>query len=192
VTDTPNQGEAVQKKRGWKPEYNENVAARRKERYKTDPEYRNAIKRAARNRYNEQAGGAILDTAQAIRDNVSRIASFGEVREVFVGRASVGEYLCLTEMEMAEAVCRNYQSFQRMVKEGRWPAPVFSARSSKTRMGVYMVSEAKALGEVYADHYAQSAHYYASHVETRTKMFNAVRAVRLQTAIGRRAMEQAV
>lgn len=176
----------------WKPEYNESLSRRRKERYKADPAYREQVKNAARVRYNRKTGGSLSDTSKAIKQNLATLSGFGKAREVFVGRANVGVFPCLTEQELAEVLCRNYQSFQRMVKDGRWPAPVFSSRSGKTRMGVYTLPEAKALASIYDKHYEQSAHYYASHTQTRDALFDAVKAVRAQTELGRWAMETMV
>lgn len=191
MTEATNEGEQATRSR-WKPEYNQTLAQRRKERYASDPAYREQVKRAARERYDRQTAGVLSDTVTKISENISTIEKFASEREVFVGRAAVGTFPCLTEQELAELMCRNYQSFQRMVKDGRWPPPIYSARSGKTRMGVYTIPEARALATVYFGHYQNSAHYYATHTETRDALFEAVKGVREQTELGRWAMEQMV
>lgn len=178
-----------QRKRVWTEKANRQYSKKRKERYQNDPEYRKAVQERARQRYlKENPEVAMLP--EKIRKNLADITSFGETRRVFVELADVGEEFCLTEAEIAAVIERHPQSFQRMVSDGRWPRPVFSIRVNRTKTGVYLLDQARAMVEVYVSHLERSSHYYAKHIETREAMFEASRKELEKTELGQWAMNQ--
>jgi hypothetical protein len=179
-------------KRRWNSErYNEPLRERRRERYHTDAEYRQAQKDAARKRYEKDSGGKLSRAWEQLHVNIQNIRSFGQIRRVYVGMVDVAEELCLTEAEMANVMGKHYQSFQRMIGNGRWPVPIYSSRNYKTRVGVYLLEEAEAMMHVYANHFKDCAHYYLTHTKTREALYRAATNVRSSTELGRRALSVA-
>lgn len=178
------------KKRVWTEEGKRLYAERRRERYRKDKDYRESVQDKSRQVYRDKVDMQPEELHKAIMDNVARIDEFGEVRDVYVGLANVGEEFCMTEPDMANMLNLNEQSFQRMVADGRFPRPVFSTRNFRTRTGVYRRSEALAMAPLYADHVKVSAHYYLKHRKTITAIRKAYLDDLNRTELGRWALKQ--
>lgn len=180
-----------EKVRVWSPEFKEEYAAERRDKYHNDPEYRAAIRNNSREAYVAK-NPHVAEKPRKVRENMGKIDEIGQVREVFVGFASVGDEMCLTEQEMAKLIGVHPQSFNRMVGKGRWPKPVFACRNNRTKTGVYLRNEALAMAEVYANHLVQSTHYFAKHTETKKALEQAALSTRQSTDLGRWALENAL
>ena len=179
-----------EKVRVWTDEFKEDYASERRDKYHNDPEYREAIRKNSRAAYVAKKPD-VAKRPLEVRANMARIDEIGNVREVFVGFASVGDELCLTEQEMATLIGVHAQSFNRMVGAGRWPKPVFACRNNRTKTGVYLRNEALAMTEVYANHLVNSTHYFDKHVETKKALEEAALTARRSTDLGRWALENA-
>lgn len=155
---------------------------RRRIRYAQDQEYREQVRQQSRQTYEKLEGKDLSSVAAEVAERLAGLDKLASVRPVFVEKTPVGEHACLTEAEMAVVVGRNPQIFQRMVADGRWPKPLYSARNYRSKVGVFLLEEARVLIEVFLEHLKTSLHYYQSHTDTR----NALQAAldRLREEIG--------
>lgn len=143
---------------------------RRRIKYAQDREYRESARAASRKTYETTEGRDLSGDVQHVEKNLAQLTQLATVRPVFVEKTAIGERACLTEPELADAIGRHHQVFQRMISDGRFPKSVFSTRSHKSKAGVFLLEEARALMTVYLDHVRTSLHYYHSHTETKERL----------------------
>jgi hypothetical protein len=164
------------KQRYWGPERN----AQRRERYMTDPAYRENVIQQVRENYRRQREEQGLPVRnEDCRENLGLIPEIAETREIVLPDGRAETRLTLTVDELADVLSRNTQVVYRWMNGGMFPRPAFTAVLHKGRkQGVYLAEEAAALVNVLGEHQETSQYYRNYHTDTRDKMFGAVEHIR--------------
>jgi hypothetical protein len=165
------------KKRWWGDARN----ARRRARYKSNKDYREQAIAQVRESYRQGRLRDGLSVRQDdCRENIPLLTKIGQDRPARVDGEVLSRHLTFTIDELAVALGRNTQVVYRWVSSGLMPGPVFEARNSRDRwQHVYVEGEVRALLEVIGAHQATSQYYRARHSETRDRVMQSMRAVRL-------------
>jgi hypothetical protein len=151
---------------------------RRAARLRSDPEYREAHRKQAREHFRARHG-VDPSTFRDCRSNLEELETFGEVREV------EGEpHVTFTVPELAKVLGDyNPQIMRRWIAKGQLPEPALEIAALNTakkrvQVEVYLEDEVRAMVEVLGEHQAETAYYRASHTQTITRLHEAVQTVR--------------
>jgi hypothetical protein len=149
---------------------------RRRERYHSDPEYREAVR--ARNRVTFSKKPT---DEKDMRKNIPLIRQFSQKRYV---KYPTGEGIqpCLTFEELASAMNRNVALLYRWRKEGKFPSGVmtFIEPEGYQLTQAFSPEEAEVILRVIGQHFFESSYYLGSHTKTRDKLFAGIEKVRKQ------------
>lgn len=156
---------------------------RRRQRYRTDSDYRKQVRQQTRATYRHlrQAQG------KQVRDddcsaNLAVLESIGDYRDV---RTKNGEdrvnHLTFTVEELAKVFNRNQQVLYRWFSAGMFPRPTAVAETPHNRnQPVFLAEEVEAAAREFAEHQKDSQYYRERHTKTRDNIFNAVNAARAE------------
>lgn len=171
-----------EKKARWADNHNK----KRKERYNSDPQYKQARLEKAREDYRNEKG-VVLDSCL---DRIREIRSYGSSREVRVNDGPVQVRFCLTTQELGEIIGGHKASVMyRWQGKGLLPKPIAKGRvfySTTGRGGdywlndqpVYLEEEVAAIMQPLGEHQRNFRYYRTSDTETVAAIFDAVEAVR--------------
>ena len=174
------------KQKTWYAEYSRKRNAQRRAAYRASPEYREKVLNENRAQYRKRNGGDSKDC----RDNLSRLDEIGTVRFLQSGNRRGKKVLTFTNEEMAQAIGYSLVALYRMQGDGRMPKPVTQPMyqegpsNSSGAQGkfvtdcVYTEAEAIAVINELGAHQENVMHYRVSHVETRKRIFAAVKQAR--------------
>lgn len=135
----------------WKqPEVLKAHADKRRKLYATDPAYREAEQRRARERYSARKsktprGKAVLPADMPETITLRTLAALMDVKLVYLSR---------------------------LVAKRLWPEPRLKDTDGAL---VYTAGQARRLAAIYADHTKELAYYRADHEDTRAKLFAAMK-----------------
>lgn len=154
--------------------------ARRQERYHTDEAYRLVARQHVRNAYrNRRAEEGETVKNDDCRESISKLAEIATERPVYASGTAT-PMLTLTIDEMSVALIRQQSVLYRWINTGLFPTPMIPAfnKAARRMQMVYSVEEAVALLTVMGEHQTRAQYYREAHVETREKLFKAIRQVR--------------
>lgn len=155
-------------KTAWKEAHNK----KRRERYNSDADYRAGVNKAKRSSYRRNAGAELRSTSQ----NLANIQQFGKSREVVVSGRKRSMHT-FTVREMAALLDCNHIVLYRYLREEKFPKPdVLRAAYAPGDVGanVYGLEQARKLGAIMAEHFAEKTYLNASDTETIDRLFAAV------------------
>lgn len=145
--------------------------ARRRKRYATDPDYREAQVEKTREQYRK---GRKLMARTSCLDNLSTILHFGEKRTVTVDE-EVRLRITFTTEELANALNRNVEVIYRWFRKGMFPDPVIKLVEVDNQHGyVYTLPQMQKLVEVMGSHQQRTPYYRQDHTDTRAALFEAM------------------
>lgn len=148
---------------------------RRRQKYAEDKAFREREKARARV-VNREPSPPSPDNP--IR-NISRLSSFGAVREVVTPSGDVRKIVCLTTQELAKVLFRTAHILYRWRQQGKWPKPVLVTKvESGTGTDVYSLPEVREMVRVIGDHLTKTPYFHNTHVETAKALHEAAEAVR--------------
>lgn len=155
----------------WYQQRNE----RRKEKYHTDPEYRETANKLARDGYRENHG---KQRPFDPRDNLPALASFGTERTL-----DHGEMIKLTfsKAEVAAVFNRPVKQIQQWAADGRIPASVQRAKvvgKERNWIDIYHEDEVRAMVEALGPFLADLIYFRCDHVDAIKAVHEAVAGVR--------------
>lgn len=162
--------------RYWGEERN----ASRRDRYQSDPAYRDQIIQQVRESYRKQREEQGLTVRnEDCRENLGLLPEIARLREVFLPDGRTDKRLTLTADEVADAMGRNTQVLYRWMNGEMFPRPLFQVIGHRGRkQGIYLIEEVEALINVFGQHQEGSQYYRNYHTETRDRLFGAVAKVR--------------
>lgn len=155
------------KKKWWGEERN----ARRRERYRSDPAYRQKAIQQSRKKFEDRD---VNEDAQHLTQVRDKIASYGQVREVSLPDGTVRQMLVLTSDELATVLGRTPNMLFRWRSSGKVPYGILQTRVGKTNAQAYSVPEVAAMVDVLKDHFTERYYYHDSHTETIQRLFTQV------------------
>lgn len=164
--------------RTFTPEYAKQHNAKRREKYHSDPEYRQrALKRA------RVMDSPNLEYRNEMLERARIVSTFGKVRKITVEpKGNKRTMLVLTIDEIAEAFGRKKFVIKRWRDEDKFPDSnlVTIHEDSGDEVPVYLAEEIVAALIVMADHFSETPYYHPAHVETKSRLFAAMEKVRKQ------------
>lgn len=160
------------KDRWWGEQRN----ARRRQRYKDDPEYRERVTRGIHKNLVKKRG--IPSTFTHLGKVKDKIAKYGQVRKVTLPDGSKTDMLVLTTEEVANLFDRDLNAIYRWRNSGKFPEGVMTCVSGKLTVQVYSVPEIKAIVGVLREHFRDNFCYHSVHFKTKEAVVKAVTEVR--------------
>ena len=156
--------------------------AKRREAYRTDPEYRASVQQQVKESYRKSRMEKGYDVRNHdCRENITNLNKIGQKRFVTETTGETHEMLTLTPEEMARAFDRNSQVIYRWLSTNLFPPPglmSYSHEKETTEEGddrflVYGEQEAKALMHVFGKHQETSQYYRLVHTQLTKDLFDA-------------------
>lgn len=119
--------------------------ARRKERYATDPEYREVCLQRAREVSEQRKAGEAAEYAKRVNSGLRRVGMTGTPRRL----ANSGKtQLTYTIAQCAEVLCRPAGALREWIHAGRFPAPAIPASNTNGQsVQVYSIKQVTALAQ---------------------------------------------
>lgn len=155
--------------------------SRRRARYHSDEEYRQAAIQSVRDAYRSRLGGDGKDVCNDdCRTRLASVPDHGsEMLVVCPGRTPF-TILAFTVTDLAALLQRNVQVLYRWMKAGIFPYPTLHvvANTPGPVQRVYCREEIEAIMHVFGAHQQLSQYYRNAHTETREGLFQAVKNVR--------------
>lgn len=181
------------------PEWHKKRNARRRDRYHTDPGYRDEVKERSRKHYSEKRQIEPFDP----RSRLGEIENFGKMRDVIYPNGVKTHVWCMTKAEVSEFLGKTRKMFYTWVSDGRFPDAVITGFDLKTRdwyahaetvevpqkVGVYHAQEVIAAVEALGEHLSRVLYYRRDHEEERERLYDAVWAAREALGIKREHVE---
>lgn len=142
----------------------------RRERYATDPVYRQEAIEAAR-RYARSRRNICREDCSK---NLANLSKFGTRCPVIVA-GKQRRMFTFTVVQLAKVLERHPKIIERWIRNKMLRAPIFKTTND---MLVYTLDEVKAIVIVYSDHQKEVAYYRKSHEHTRLRMHKSITMVR--------------
>jgi len=137
---------------------------KRREQYAKDPTYQKEVRASNRTQYRARVGVAPRSCA----GNIATLASFGQVREVILGRKKE-QRLTLTVQEFATAIEYHRWVLYRWHSRGQFPKPTILLEGHKKGASgsyVYTLPQATRLITTLAAHQAAKMHFQQTDTAT--------------------------
>ncbi len=153
----------------WKATY----GAKRKRKYKTDPDYRRGRRKAELQKYREEHPESV-DKMDSMRKHLLELASNGAALSDLSQSREVGGITQKTFLtkELAEAISIPPLTLYRWQASGRFPKP--SVKVGTTSTTVFTLSQAESICVVLAEHFKNKLYLRRGDKETITALFSAV------------------
>lgn len=166
----------ARKRKYWGEERNQ----QRRERYRSDPAYRQQVMEQVRESYRRKREEAGLPVRTGdCRENLELLPEIATRREVHFPDGEIQERVSLTVDELAEALQRNTQVVYRWINAGLFPKPALTTPTHRNRkQAVYLVEEAEAFLTIFGEHQESSQYYRSYHTDTQRKLHGAAQEVR--------------
>jgi hypothetical protein len=149
------------------------------ERYRTDPEFRQKHLANQRAYYRKRKAND-FEIVNPLR-SLNYFATMAEVMEVeYQGR--VFKAPCFTKTKVAELLQVSLQTFWRQTSgdDAIVPPPVLVTSTGKKKLLVYHLEEVRAILTIIGDHKRRFAYYRKDHLDTKEKLYTAIRQLRQQ------------
>lgn len=161
----------AQKARWFGSERNE----RRRQKYLEDKDFREKEKARARV-VSREPGPPSADNPLT---NITRLSSFGTMREVVTPAGETRSMVCMTTQELAKVLFRTVHILYRWRQQGKWPKSVLVTKvEGGTGTDVYSVPEVKAMVRVIGEHLTKTPYFHNTHTDTAKALSEAAEAVR--------------
>jgi len=134
-----------------------------KYKYDADFEYREKLKKRAREQYRKTNG---YERQHDSLDNFDTMDKYGKYRHVLLGSENK-KFLCFTKKELASLLGYTDITLLRWVKCGKIPKPVFSAKKDgERRLKVYLEEEATKIMLLLSEHQKDFNGFHEQHTDT--------------------------
>lgn len=148
---------------------------KRRAEYRQDESYRTTCIEVSRENYRRE-NNVVL---KSCLPNLSKLASFGQIRQVHLGDKDVA-VRCYSIKELASVLGYSATILYRWHAKGLIPFPIYLGTGPAITVKVFLQEEVRAIVEIIGEHQKEFCYYRKSDVAVTQKLFEACDAVRKQ------------